>query len=172
VQTEKRRCEMRTMSMPGFTAEASVYRTSRHYLITQVPARAGGAIHPASFVDPSCYVDCHLTCDCSGQTGANLGACILKCNADCRRECTIFCPTDQAVCGGNCCAKGDYCCGNTCCPEGYFCHEGVYCDSSPFNVPSGPPLSRPICLFSEYCGDKCCPPFWQCCPDQVCREVC
>jgi len=36
---------MNEIKMPGFTADASLYRTDRQYLMTQAPAQAG-AIHP------------------------------------------------------------------------------------------------------------------------------
>ena len=36
---------MNDIRMPGFTADASLYRTSRQYTMTEAPAQAG-AIHP------------------------------------------------------------------------------------------------------------------------------
>jgi hypothetical protein len=44
---------MNDIKMPGFTADASLWRTSREYLMTAAPAQ-GGAIHPQLLpVDPS-----------------------------------------------------------------------------------------------------------------------
>ena len=77
-----------TMHMPGFTAEASVYRTSRHYQMTNAPAQAGGAIRPARFVDDRCYTACRSTCDCSDLTGATRGACHRACSRECLEDCT------------------------------------------------------------------------------------
>jgi hypothetical protein len=79
---------MSTIRMPGFTGEASVYRTSRHHVMTEAPAQGGGAIRPAHFLDLPCYHACRLDCDCSDLTGANRGACLRGCNAECRTECT------------------------------------------------------------------------------------
>ena len=78
---------MSTMHMPGFTAEASVYRTSRQYLMTEAPAQAGGTIHPA-FLDRRCYTACRSTCDCFGLSGNTLGACLRQCNRECVEDCT------------------------------------------------------------------------------------
>ena len=61
---------MSTMRMPGFTAEASVYKTSRHYMMTEEPAH-GWRSHPSGAV--SWIVDvmiiCRSTCDCSDLGG-------------------------------------------------------------------------------------------------------
>lgn len=37
------------MNMPGFMAEASLYRTSEHYHLVTNPGQAEGGIHPAQF---------------------------------------------------------------------------------------------------------------------------
>jgi hypothetical protein len=37
------------MNMPGFTAEASLYRTSAHYHLVTNLGQAEGGIHPAQF---------------------------------------------------------------------------------------------------------------------------
>ena len=79
---------MNTMNMPGFTGEASVYRTSQQYLITEAPAQAVGAIHPASFLDWRCYAKCQNTCDCSDFRGQKKGECLLECNEECAADCT------------------------------------------------------------------------------------
>ena len=82
---------MSTINMPGFTAEASLYPTSRHYQMAQAPAQAGGAVRPAGFVDPGCYARCHYWCgpDCRGLSGADLGRCLRLCRQDCLRDCTF-----------------------------------------------------------------------------------
>jgi hypothetical protein len=79
---------MSTMRMPGFTGEASVYRTSQQYLMTEAPAQACGAIQPASFLDRRCYAKCRLTCDCSNFPGPK-GVCMRLCNAECAADCTF-----------------------------------------------------------------------------------
>lgn len=79
---------MSTMHMPGFTAEASVYRTSQQYSMTEAHAPAGEAIRPASFLDRRCYAACRSTCDCSGLYGWAKGACLRECNRECHEACT------------------------------------------------------------------------------------
>lgn len=86
--TKHRICEMNTVNMPGFTAEASLDRTSRYHQMAQEPS-GGGAIRPASFLDRRCYTRCRTTCRCGGLTGGNLGACLRECNADCLQVCTV-----------------------------------------------------------------------------------
>ena len=79
---------MSTTRMPGFTAEASVYRTAGHYRMTESPAQASGAIRPATFLDRRCYAACRGTCDCSGLSGSDFGRCLRECNWECREVCT------------------------------------------------------------------------------------
>jgi hypothetical protein len=69
------------MKIPGFNAEASLYRESGHYLMAAAHTRADGAIQPA--IDPK-----------HGGTGDPYGDCIEACRADCL-------PTDH-YCSPNC----------------------------------------------------------------------
>jgi hypothetical protein len=85
---------MSTINMPGFTAEASLYPTSRHYQMAQAPAQAGGAVRPAGFVDHDCYTSCNSFCgpDCKAfprKSGGDLGRCLRVCRQDCLRDCTF-----------------------------------------------------------------------------------
>jgi len=41
------------MSMPGFTAEASLYPTSGHYRLVGTRGQADGAIHPSQLSTPA-----------------------------------------------------------------------------------------------------------------------
>ena len=66
------------MSLPGFTAEASLYKTSERYQITGTVTQAEGTIHLAQGIppvggnwpsQPSCTADCLIRCrkyDCQG----------------------------------------------------------------------------------------------------------
>ena len=48
--------------MPGFTAEASLYQTSRHYYGLGTVGQINGVIHPAQAVDPNCFKSCFNSC--------------------------------------------------------------------------------------------------------------
>ncbi len=50
------------MNVPGFTAEASLYRTSRHYHIGRTAIHAEGTIQPA-IRNPRCMEDCLDMCN-------------------------------------------------------------------------------------------------------------
>ena len=70
------------MRLPGFTAEASLYKTSQSYQMTGSLVQADGGIHPAQcrpirgFRDEQEYIDCrldgrpHSTC-CLEVTGSS-----------------------------------------------------------------------------------------------------
>ncbi|AUG75844.1 hypothetical protein CFP65_0923 [Kitasatospora sp. MMS16-BH015] len=85
------------MRMPGFTAEAAVYRSRGHYRAglsrggraraeALVPsARSGRDPWPA--VDPACVPECRVSCS-SLCLGAPFGR---KCH-DCLKDCYATCP--------------------------------------------------------------------------------
>ncbi len=53
------------MNMPGFTAEATLYRESGQYRTAGAHTRADGAIQPAIYRNywyDRCYEDCWATC--------------------------------------------------------------------------------------------------------------
>lgn len=55
---------MSTMTMPGFTAESSVYRTSGYYQMTVGFAAHRNVIQPSQVTcDPGCIADCPSACD-------------------------------------------------------------------------------------------------------------
>ena len=66
------------MNMPGFTAEASVYKTSERYhaLVTVSDYQTDGAIRPAS-----CMGECVYECLQEGHMRA--GACVRLCRWEC-----------------------------------------------------------------------------------------
>jgi hypothetical protein len=79
---------MNAINMPGFTAETSVYQTSRHYRMTEASALGGGAIRP-SLLDRRCYTACKSTCYCLDLFGSARGACFRQCNQECAEDCTV-----------------------------------------------------------------------------------
>jgi hypothetical protein len=46
------------MRVPGFTADASLYRTSKRYRVAATIARVEGVIQPAIFPRPDCVDRC------------------------------------------------------------------------------------------------------------------
>jgi hypothetical protein len=77
---------MKTMKIPGFTAETSLHPASRQYQMARAAAQ-NGAIRP-SFLDRRCFIDCWSTCDCSDLTGSKRGACLRACRAECLADCS------------------------------------------------------------------------------------
>jgi hypothetical protein len=144
------------MSVPGFNAEASVYRTSLRYYTGGTHVLNSGSISPAQqFCPPSCIETCERGCradglsqsfctrlchlDCSaygtgepvscGPCVDNVQTCILCGGESTTRSC------DLVQCGGELCSPGAQCCGPHCCPP-TCCPDGAHCCSD---------------------GDGCCP---------------
>lgn len=144
------------MNLPGFNAEASVYRTRGHYYMARTATCESGRIEPALQNCPSwCVRDCLAGChadgnsksfcerlcsqDCSaygtgepvscGPCVQNVQTCILCGGATTTRSC------DLPVCGNEVCSPGAQCCGPHCCPP-LCCPAGTHCCSD---------------------GDGCCP---------------
>jgi hypothetical protein len=65
------------MRMPGFAAEASVYRTSEHYPVTRAYRQTPASIQPAS-----CIGDCFHDCMSFGHMSAS--GCMTLCRVECR----------------------------------------------------------------------------------------
>jgi hypothetical protein len=137
------------MSMPGFNAEASVYRTSVRYYTGGIHVSNIGSIPAAQqFCPPSCIETCEHGCRADGLSP---GACARLCNFDCNAYGTgeplscgpcvnnvqtcILCggesttrACDLVSCGGQLCSPGAQCCGPHCCPP-TCCPEGAHCCS-------------------------------------------
>ena len=117
------------MSLPGFGAESSLYRSSGHYQMA-VGAENSGGIAVAITHPP------HPLCNpilCSASGGVCVGWDVWGYN--------VCCPKGQ-VCGDVCCPTGQFClnfgrwggicscpdigqtCGDLCCPQGQSCYEG------------------------------------------------
>jgi hypothetical protein len=73
------------------------------------------------------------------------------------------CPSGQSVCGGKCCAIGEYCCGDTCCGDPH-CFDDVCGNTPPFpDNPPPPPPNKCSIWGGQLCGTKCCPIGTWCC---------
>jgi hypothetical protein len=132
------------MSVPGFDAEHSLYRTSAHY--TGV-CRFGGT---ASSLEPA-SVRCRDRPGCRGLSCPDKYFCHpVTCGC---------CSIGSTVCGSGCCSPDLFCCGTECCPAIggiYRCVHGA----------DGQPVRCGICpvhLSYELCGNNCCP-WFQCDP--------
>lgn len=96
------------MTLPGFTAKHSLYRTSGQYRAAPAARQDQGMVIPA-FVDPFCYSDCFDTCYAKlAYTGDVQSICSEECNANCK--CTPYsfttvdglCTTNTVCCGSDC----------------------------------------------------------------------
>ena len=156
------------MTMPGFSAETSLYRTSIQYSSTWVLVQAGGAM-PQLFCrvtdcpcqyeqcrkaggtvvpgpQPPCFYTCEVKPGCTCKTGETC----------CNPFTNFCCPPGETCCNPEtkfCCRQGQTpCCApgrNFCCPPGQLC-----CD--PENNVCCP--TGTVC-----CGGGCCAPPHQCC---------
>src|SRR6266566_4738220 len=107
---------MNTIYMPGFSAKASLYKTSSRYRSGTLHLVSDSQVHPAS-----CYSNCDNPCaaDCRGLTGNTLGACLRACRAECLEFCGLqpprahHCAINQTACGDSCCPPGHICCGDS-----------------------------------------------------------
>ncbi len=144
------------MNMPGFNAEASIYRTPGHYYMAPTAIYKNGSVQPAQQnCPPWCIQDCIAGCQADGLSKTR---CTMLCNQDCSAYGTgrpISCgPCIQnvqtcilcggatttrscglAVCGNQVCSPGAQCCGPHCCPP-LCCPADTHCCSD---------------------GDGCCP---------------
>jgi hypothetical protein len=80
------------MTMPGFDAEASLYRTLTLYSASRLLGQAGGAVRPQSGCDWTCVDDCSADCDDCWELpqGPLRTACyrgVQACNNRCERDC-------------------------------------------------------------------------------------
>src|SRR5215467_3963028 len=146
------------MTIPGFNAEASVYKTKENYCLTSrgyyaggVPLQNDGRIYPAlQFCPPQCVSGCVANCYRDGLTSSFCqGLCLSDCSA--YSSLPLFCGPcvnqlrtctrcgGQTVtelccnvpCGGGCCPDaGDSCCGGIGC-----CSQGDICITLPFVDP-------------------------------------
>jgi hypothetical protein len=68
------------MSMPGFTAEASIYETSERYYMTGTGATSTAQVVPAVLC---CQANCYWYCNKNGWNTQWCGQCWSLCNIQC-----------------------------------------------------------------------------------------
>lgn len=78
------------MSMPGFTAASSLYRTTRHYRMTASLDTNDSVIQP-QVCDPDCLGECLPGCE--GLLGREHAQCVISCSRGCG------CGQPPPVCG-------------------------------------------------------------------------
>jgi len=81
---------MDDMKMPGFTAEASLFRMNKYYSQKMIlrPANPDGVQPAASHawgIDQSCYDNCIDDCLNGGHGPVHPSVCIRLCRNECRR---------------------------------------------------------------------------------------
>ena len=117
------------MNMPGFSAQASLYKSSGHYWHSV--NSPGGAVTSVGLAQQSClprFTSCQR--DPSSSTGCSRCHVGLDCEIECGFACT--CPPPPSPphpvnCGNHMCAPGQSCCGAGCCRAGSFCCNNVGC---------------------------------------------
>jgi hypothetical protein len=81
------------MNIPGFSAQASLYKTSGHYHSTHAFTESGGnALRPAQGpwgCNTRCLWDCRRWC--TRQCGSDR-LCLLVCREDCYDQCNCLTP--------------------------------------------------------------------------------
>lgn len=92
---------MSAMSMPGFTAEVSLYKTMNHYHMIGAIHEADGTVHAAqiSLGNPPCFVQCFQECIQEGIPP-------FQCGPACRRQCNPPGPTCGPCVGVRQCSDG------------------------------------------------------------------
>ncbi|RPJ50741.1 MAG: hypothetical protein EHM21_04310 [Chloroflexi bacterium] len=101
------------MSLPGFTADVSLYRTEGQYHAALVPRSARGLVTPA-FVDTHCHALCYDTCYSNAVTywgwseADAQSICPSSCNNECECSPVTYCTTVGL------CTTCEVCCGSDC----------------------------------------------------------
>jgi hypothetical protein len=176
------------MTMPGFNAETSLYRTSVHYgstqalvqatgvfpelvcRVTDCPClynqcrKAGGTVEPGP--GPPCFYTCEAKPGCTCQPGQ-----------ECCNPFTNFCcPAGETCCNPEtkfCCPSGHTCCSNThkdaCCPPGLLCCDPANNGCADITTdPSNCGRCGNACDQCQYCVDG---PFVNSCVNGKCTEL-
>lgn len=177
------------MNIPQFTAQASLYRTSKRYLSSgslsdEIPSvQVIAAYYPGPGTQHDCSV-CNETCAktlayCSaGAAAVAVGGCAfgpvtfgISCAGAVGAAATILegCAAAAAICAGGCATPVlGSCCPKVCSfpsPDGGGC-----CDSDEACVDRNDPNSRDGCCPSDQvvCGGKCCSQGESCCGNTCC----
>jgi hypothetical protein len=175
------------MRLPGFSAETSLYRTSRHYRTIAKFGQADGIIHPTfsiqdfielspdffdiSLLGPTAFISVRVCCrDC--MSGCNYtdelrqklcrATCTIKCGASDIGGCG--CPPERLGCRGQCCKPGEVCTLDGCSDPSRVCNNRR---CGPFE------RCTPVGCCPEdsvVCNDRCCPRGSSCSSDGCCPE--
>src|SRR4030095_14310592 len=158
------------MNIPKFTAQASLYRTSRHYRMTATFDDTYGTMYPAlsitdfvkispdlldfylTWVNPrACCENCLASIPCVDEScrRQRLSFCTHKCDAYDIGGCA--CPPGRPVCEGQCCREGEVCTTDDgCCSPNQACNNRC-CGYGEKCTPVG------CCLWDRFvCADRCC----------------
>jgi hypothetical protein len=156
------------MSLPGFSAEYGLYRSSRtyqrggldggdHWNEMVVPALCNQTAYDQCIAKGSPEVFCltQYGCILNGDICVGTGA-----SAHCVFGGVLYCgglpcPVGHPCCEGTCCSLGDSCCGESCCSPGDSC-----C------------LEKSCCSPTEQCcpSGTCCPKTGLCCSTGCCTS--
>jgi hypothetical protein len=176
------------MNIPKFTAEASLYRTSRYYRMTATFDDAYGTMYPAfsitdfvkissDFLDLhhpvpiawvktwACCRNCLASFPCADEScrRQRLFSCTRKCDAELTGGCDtkVWCPPGIAACNGVCCEPGEVCTLDGCSPPNRVCNDRICLGTC---LPGGfcCPPDRIVC------GGRCCRPGKFCCRGGIC----
>jgi hypothetical protein len=157
------------MNVPGFTAEASIYRSRRHYQSARMlGVDSTSYINPAQLTPPISSCPCPPGwSDCFPDSTCASGSARRRLNCDCSLEPKQCCPGGfgWTNCGDHSCPPGTTCSALGCCPPDcdincgdHFCPPGTTC--------SGPGCCPPDCCpagaYACSDGDGCCPDGWYC----------
>ncbi len=181
------------MSIPEFTAEASLYKTSNRYRSSS--AEFGGTVASQSVVAAlthddtvnceSCENRCNVTAaECTGIAVAawTAGLAVCAVTGPFAPVCAIPVTGAYALANAGCLGKLAACrainCdspGSPCCPV--FCELGHCCSHGETCMPQGCcPSNQIVCggeccgLGESCCGDTCCPPNYFCRDGGFCSE--
>jgi hypothetical protein len=172
------------VSIPQFTAEATLYRSRRQYRLS--PTNSGAPqsdqpITPAYFPGPETMKECYHCTEVS--CAREYGECLIGAHATCAASvwlpflapvCILAeegCPSDYVRCLATCVAPvvGD-CCPHPCRVPNPFSPGDGCCDAGETCVDENDPNSRGGCCPSgqSVCGGKCCLPGDICSGDACC----
>jgi hypothetical protein len=152
------------MVMPGFSAEASVYRTRQHYNASSIGSEglsSSESIVPAYYPGPAAQAACNK---CLVSAVEDYFNCIATQGFPFS---LIHCTLKSWWDGGSCIV--DDCCPKRCGPPDFFNLAGSgCCDANETCVAKNDPNSRHGCCPSgqSVCGGKCCPTGGPCCGDE------
>ena len=183
------------MRLPGFNAETSLYKSSRHYRMMAKFGNVDGPLYPMASIYDLVYVDtrdpariwariqscCHdcLQFPCADEECRRQRAfdCDVKCGADAIGGCGGGCPKGRVVCDGACCEPGDVCTLDGCASPNAVCNNRIcfgHCLPEGCCTPDRVVCNNHCCQRGESCtSEGCCPPgvcceFTACPPGKFC----